>query len=342
VTAAWEHTMKTPEDRIAEVLEDAARRDSDIADIRKFRASILAGYTSDQTKTLLRSFSESNKAIAEAFGQYMLARGMSAPTRRAYGDSVSRLIALLGSRSVLDATRTDIRKLQTLLLAKGLHPNSIRLHTAALRTFFKFLRVSEVRTGPDPMVRVESRKVPKRIPRVLTVEEIERLIAARRTPLQRALIETLYATGVRVSELVKIQLEDIDFANRTIRVNKGKGGKDRIVLFGSKAVAALSEYLGDRKHGFLFPLSTFHVRRIVRQLALRAGVQGAHPHAFRRAFASHLLAGGADLRTVQELLGHESITTTQIYTTLTNADVKAIHDRCHPHAEVSKDGKRRE
>ncbi len=206
-----------------------------------------------------RSFAESNRKLLEAFTNYMASRGMAAPTQRAYRDSVGRLIDLLASRNVLETDRSDIRRLQTLLLAKGLHANSIRLHTEALRAFFKFLRVSEMIAGSaDPMVRVESRRVPHRLPRVLSIEEIERLIAASETPLERAVIEVLYATAVRVSELVKIRLEDVDFENRVIRVNKGKGGKDRLVLFGRKAQAVLAEYLGERRSGFLFEHGPIH------------------------------------------------------------------------------------
>lgn len=286
-----------------------------------------------------QSFARTNEEIAAGFDRYMVSRGLSRPTRRSYRDSIGRFIEMLGSRSVLDASRADIRELQTRLLEKGLSPNSLLLHTAALHAFYKFLRMAEL-VQKDPSLRVEVRRVPRRLPRVLTVEEVEALIAASRTAFELAVIEVLYATGVRVSELLKIRLEDINFQSGTIRVNKGKGGKDRLVPFGSHAGAAMSIYLSSRAEGFLFersrkdgahnPYSPDHIRKMLRRLAARAGVSGVHPHAFRRACATHMLASGAELRAVQELLGHEKLATTTLYTHLTVEDLKRIHERCFP------------
>jgi integrase/recombinase XerD len=284
-----------------------------------------------------RPVTEANKILADAFDRYLVSRGMSEPTRRAYRDTIGRLIDALGSRSLLDAQRTDIRDLQASFLDKGLASNSIRLHTCALRAFYRFIHVSGLFDGRDPTAGIGARKQPGRLPRVLTVEEIERVIAAPKNPLKRALIEVLYATGMRVSEVVKVRLADVDFDGRVMFVRQGKGRKDRIVLFGRKARAALAEYVWQRKEGFLFehrgiPYSKTYVRLVLRELGRQARVAGLHPHALRRACATHMLEGGADLRAVQELLGHDSLSTTQLYTNLSDANLKRVHDRCHPHA----------
>jgi integrase/recombinase XerC len=231
------------------------------------------------------------------------------------------------------------------------------------------------------------------------VKEVETLLAACKTPLETAVVEVMYATGVRVSELVSLRVEDITFSSPgVIRVISGKGNKDRIVMFGTKADAAIKAYLGDRRTGFLFeaparvgelkrspwgdcswqgsyydngvqrevrlgkvrdmseaearqkldqilaetPGFTAHparkynsrsIRLLLQRLSHRAKVPGVHPHSLRRAFATHLLEGGADLRYVQELLGHANITTTVLYTRFSNDDLKKIHTRCHPHGD---------
>lgn len=285
-----------------------------------------------------RSFADRNGQLAAAFERYMVSRGWSPQTRRAYRDTVGRLLKMLNSRNVLEVSRADIRELQSQLVERGLSPNSLLIHSAAIRSFFKFLRVAEL-VRFDPTLRLDTRKaVPMRRPRLLTVEEIERLIAASETPFERAIVEVLYATAVRVSELVAIEVKDVDFAGQTVRVEKGKGGKSRIVPFGEHARAALCTYLEERGEGFLFehkgkPYSTSRISQVLYMLAKRANVPGVHPHAFRRACATHMLASSANIRAVQDLLGHECITTTQIYTNLTAADLQRVYERCHPHSK---------
>jgi site-specific recombinase XerD len=349
-------------------------------------------------QALVQSHAESNRELAEAFERYLISRGFSPPTLRAYMDSVNRYVEMLGSVSVVDAERREIREFQTALLNRGLSANSLRLHTIALRGFHKFIRLSGL-TKHDPTLLLSSRKLPGRIPRFLTVKEVDKLLAACETPLERAVVEVMYSTGVRISELVSIRIEDMTFSSPgVIRIIRGKGNKDRIVLFGSKADAAIKAYLGDRRTGFLFeaparigellkrkgnerswhgryytngiqrgvrlgrvadmseaearqeldrflsqtPGFTPHparkyesrsIRLLLTRLAHRAKIPGVHPHCLRRAFATHLLEGGADLRVVQELLGHVNLTTTTLYTRFSNADLKKIHTRCHPHGD---------
>jgi site-specific recombinase XerD len=347
----------------------------------------------------IRSHAEANRALAEAFDRYQVARGQSARTVSDYHDAVAEFLVLLGAESVVEADRAAIRKYQSRLLDRGLHENTLRLRTCALRAFFKFLSAAGLTRGQNPTLLLSYRKLPGRVPRVLTIEEVEKLIAAAETPVQAAIVELLYATGVRVSELVDLRFEDVDFGERVIRVKNGKGGKDRIVLFGSKALFALRRYLECRKPVFLFevmpgigsvqfeaigkrwlgffrdenehrtrnlylgrlsvlpkredaerefkrrlekepgyrpgaprPYTRRAVHLIISRLGARAGIGHVHPHALRRAFATHMLEGGADLRVIQELLGHVNLTTTMLYTSLSSAKLKEIHGRCHPHA----------
>lgn len=293
----------------------------------------------------VRSFAKSNQDLIEAFETYLISLNRSRDTRRAYLDAVGRFIETLGSKDATEADRGDIRRFQTTLLAKGLTSNSIRSHISGIRAFSKFLYLAGL-TRCDPTLLVAQRKLPTRIPRVLTVEEIERLIAASVTPLEKAIVETLYATGVRLSELIALRVEDITFSEPgVIRVLRGKGDKDRIVLFGRPAAAAIREYLADRRSGLLFtahparPYDARSVRLLLNRLAFRARVAGVHPHAFRRAFATHMLERGADLRVVQDLLGHQNVTTTARYTNLSVLHLQSIHERFHPHAQEKTDAK---
>jgi len=350
--------------------------------------------------SLVRSHVESNRELAEAFERYLISRGFSAPTLRAYMDSVNRYVEMLHSTSVVDATRREIREFQAGLLKRGLSSNSLRSHTIALRQFHKFISLSGL-TKQDPTLLLSPRKLPGRIPRFLTVEEVDKLLAACETPVERAVVEVMYSTGVRLSELVSLRVEDITFSSPgVIRVIRGKGNKDRNVLFGSKADAAIRAYLGDRKTGFLFeaparigyvtrnrfswlgrfytdsiqltitlgrldgmskseaqrklqdvlaktpgfcshparPYDKRSIRLLLQRLAHRAKVAGVHPHALRRSFATHLLQGGADIRIVQELLGHVNLSTTMLYTRLSIDDLKATHTRSHPRAKEDEHG----
>jgi site-specific recombinase XerD len=355
----------------------------------------------------VRSYARANAELAAAFDRYQLARGQSANTLRAYHEAITEFLGSLGAQSVIEADRAAIRRYQTGLLDRGIHENTLRLRTTALRAFFKFLSAAGLTGGHNVTLALSHRKVPGRVPRVLTIKEVEGLIAAARTPIEEAIVETLYATGVRVSELVNLRFEDVDFANRVIRVKRGKGDKDRIVLFGSKAANALRRYLDGRKPKFLFevpagvgtvhknrekywvgsyrdkgerrakvlylgkvadmplpedamrelkrrlekepgyrpgrphPYTTRGIRVLIGGLAARAGVSHVHPHALRRAFATHLLEGGADLRVIQELMGHVNLTTTMIYTSLSAFKLKEIHDRCHPHAKEDENAEKK-
>lgn len=348
----------------------------------------------------IRSYADSNRELVEAFARYMAApRGLSKSTIANYGFTIKRFVEGLGARSVVGAQRADIRQFQTRMLGRGQSAASLNARIHALKLFFKFLMLGGLVTD-SPMMHIGGRKVPKRVRRVLTIEEIEKLIAAARDPLERAVVEVLYATGMRVSELAALRLENIDFAGQTARIVNGKGGKDRVAVFGKHAAKAMREYIEWRKPGiFLFeapsrngevirqkrtwlgrayfdgvqrkfrigkirdlpteeaaraafekiasqvpgfrpigarPYGTRAFFGVLDRLSERAKIGHVHPHMLRRAAATHLLENDADIRYVQEFLGHARITTTQIYTILTTNKLFEIYERTHPHAKSNR------
>lgn len=236
------------------------------------------------------------------------------------------------------------------LYSRKLSSVSMRRKLAALRTFFAHLARTGVVSANVARL-VATPKTPTKLPEVMTEEHANALVDAvgseqfeRPFPTRdRALFEILYGCGVRVSELAAINLNDIDFAERWIRV-RGKGRKERLVPFGSKAGAALDRYLPDRKakpeQRALFVnfrggrLTSRGIYGIVRFYATMAVQDDSiHPHSFRHACATHLLRDGADLRAIQELLGHARLSTTQKYTQVSLADLMAVYDRAHPKAK---------
>jgi len=296
------------------------------------------------SETPIRSYAKSNLELSAAFARYVSIRGFATATVEGYTDTVSRFIDSLGSASVVVADRAALRRFLGGLLGRGVSQNTVRRHTCALRLFFKFLQQSRL-TFHNPTAMLAHRALPRRLPRVLTITEVDRLIAAAKTPLENGVLEFLYSTGVRVSELASMRLEDVDLEARRARVVRGKGQKDRIVLFGSKAVAALQKLDAARpsRGGWLFesperngrvtrPLTARGIRTLVSRVARRAGVGRVHPHSLRRAFATHMLEGGADLRVIQTLLGHTNVSTTALYTGLSSMSLKETHTRCHPTA----------
>jgi tyrosine recombinase XerC len=219
---------------------------------------------------------------------------------------------------------------------------SIARKLSAARSFFRFLAREEL-VGQNPFEHLLSPKIPKKLPNFLYPEEIKLLLEApdKGSPQgvrDLAILEVLYGTGIRVTEISRMNISDIDFGEGEIRV-LGKGGKERIVLFGSIAHAALKEYLHGKKAGAVFAgrrgdrLSARQIERIIRFYSRKAGIpKKVTPHTLRHSFATHLLEGGADLRMVQELLGHASLSTTQVYTHVTKERLKQVYDASHPRA----------
>ncbi|MEA2735513.1 MAG: integrase/recombinase XerC [Humisphaera sp.] len=247
----------------------------------------------------------------------------------------------------------QIREFLAYLYAQNYTKSTTARKLATLRSFYKFL----IRKGSvtvNPLATIRTPKQEKRLPKCLDLEQVQKLLEAPGdadllSARDKAMLEVLYSSGIRVSELVELKLEDIDLIEGVLRVT-GKGRKDRLTPIGSQAIKAVQKYLEMRqadpklaheanvrvflnKHGE--PLSTRSVRRKLDKYLVQAGLDpGISPHTLRHSFATHLLNNGADLRSVQELLGHQSLSTTQIYTHLTTARVKEAYDNAHPRADV--------
>lgn len=272
----------------------------------------------------------SNDALVEKLATWLRAGCQLQPSTISGYIRTTRIFAAhLRGRSFISATSTDVREFLATLHARGIARATLQSSLFALRAFFDFLVLGKlIRTNPARQV--SPGKKPKRLPHVLSVEDIERLVAAAKSPRDRTLIELLYATGCRRSEMQRLTVEDLDLAGKSILIRRGKGDKDRLVLYGQKAAKALKAHLGSRRSGPIFNLTARTLSRIVRTTAQNAGLQGVHAHTLRHCFATHLLERGADLRCVQELLGHSSLSTTQLYTHLQTSSLLSTHHRCHP------------
>jgi integrase/recombinase XerC len=294
--------------------------------------------------------SEPGGPAVAAFLQYLAAeRGASPHTIRSYRADLQDCVAFLERRglgALVDADARVIRGYLANLHDRGLARTSIARRLATLRSLFRYLmRRGRVRVNPAREVRTPS--LPGRLPAHLPIDQSDALF--RQPPgdeaadlRDRALLEVLYATGVRVAELAGLDMEDTDLAEGSVRV-LGKGRKERIVPLGSKAVDALRAYLGPREgaRGPLFRnarggrLTVRSVHRIVRARARAAGLAGrVTPHTLRHTFATHLLDAGADLRLIQELLGHARLATTQRYTHVSAARLAKVYDAAHPRAKA--------
>ena len=251
---------------------------------------------------------------------------------------------------LLTAQTESVRSYMALLNEKQYSKATIARKLATLRSFYKFL-VKRNCVSSSPVVSIRTPKQEKKLPRFLEYEEVKRLL---NTPpvntwlgaRDRAILETLYSTGIRVSELVALNMDDIDFLGEVVHI-RGKGKKERIAPIGSSALQVIQHYMEYRnkraqsngnfdskvlfvnKHGKR--LSTRSVRRKMDKYLKMAGLDpDISPHTLRHSFATHMLNNGADLRSVQELLGHQSLSTTQIYTHLTTKRLKEVYDNAHP------------
>ena len=279
-------------------------------------------------------------------------RGMAEKTRRAYGTDVGQFAAWADAHGLEPQTvvlRT-LRRYAQHLSEAGIQAASVSRKLAALRALFRVLR-EHGQIAANPADLMASPKGEKKLPRVLKPAELAALLdrIPVSTPLElrdRALLEVAYGAGLRAEELVDLQVAAVDFDGEQLRV-EGKGGKTRFVPLGEHAAEAITRYLGRARpalsrqdgEGALFlsksgrPLSTSDVRRRLRVWTRQAQLQGGvSPHALRHSFATHLLDGGADLRSIQELLGHSSISTTQIYTRVESARLRSAYASAHPRA----------
>jgi integrase/recombinase XerD len=307
----------------------------------------------------------------ERFLLSLRAKDASEHTLRSYAHAVGTYLDWLAERDVDWRTpgRTELRAYLAKLVGSGAR-TSVSQRLAAIRSFHRFAARAGIATG-DPWGSIAAPRLPRRLPRVLEVDQIERLLEVveadehaaaggrRRDPAlgvalavrDRAIVEVAYAAGLRISELAAAELPALDLRRGEIRV-LGKGRKERIGLLGRPAVAALEAYLesarpelerrdpsGARSDAVFLnsdgrPIGVRGLRHRIDRLCRRAGLpEGVSPHTLRHSFATHLLDGGADLRVVQELLGHESLATTQVYTHVSAARLRAAYTSAHPRAK---------
>lgn len=267
-------------------------------------------------------------------------RGSSTHTLRAYQGDLSALAAALGGRPIEDATVLDLRG--WLARYDGASASTQR-RVAAVRTFFRWA-MREGLVAESPADRLATPRAQRDLPRVLAEPEAAELIEnptgqGEREPRNRAILEVTYGAGLRVSEVAGLDLADLDLPATLVRVRAGKGKKDRVSPMGDAAAQAIREWLLIRgvTPGALFTnadggrLTTRALYDIVRNSAVKNGLAGVHPHALRHSFATHLLAGGADIRSIQEMMGHSSLSTTQRYAQVDLDQLRATFRRSHPH-----------
>ena len=288
------------------------------------------------------------RAALDAFDADLRRRAVAEKTRRAYAIDSAQLAEWASGRGI-EPSAVDFRTLRRYaasLSEDGQAPATVARKLASLRGLFR----AQVELGlrdENPADLLSAPKRPQRLPRVLKPSEVAELLdrIPATTPLEirdRALFELAYASGLRAEELVSLEVHSLDFDAESVRV-EGKGGKTRVVPFGEHARNALERYLArarpvlidDRSTVALFVsrsgrrLSTSDVRRRLRTWSRHAGT---HPHALRHSFATHLLEGGADVRAIQELLGHASVSTTQVYTRVESRRLRSAYARAHPRA----------
>jgi len=290
--------------------------------------------------------------LLDAFLHYCAAEcGLSANTLDAYESDVSDFLRFVGAGDERALGRLSTGRLVDYVDAcrrRGLSPGTIWRRLVSVRMFYRFLLL-EGHVERDPAEAFQTPRLWKRIPEVLSVEDVERLLEApdRKTPLglrDRAALEMLYATGARASELCGLNVGDVNFEYGFVRCY-GKRMKERLVPVGRTALDAVREYMArgrpallrDKGESALFltrtgrRLSRSALWHRVRKQAVAAGISGdVHPHTLRHSFATHLLSGGADLRSVQVMLGHADISTTEIYTHVDHSRLKSIHEKYHP------------
>ncbi|MCX8006888.1 MAG: site-specific tyrosine recombinase XerD [Coriobacteriia bacterium] len=297
-------------------------------------------------------------AVRDFLAHLAVERGASQHTMDAYRRDLARYQATLGERGVSDpaaVTREDVVEHQRRLFAAGFAPSTVERNMAAVRSFHRFC-LREGFADLDPTAGLPLPKVPSRLPQAISVEEAERLLSQ---PFpdgpaglrDRAILEVLYGCGLRVSELVGLNTDDVDLPGGFVRVF-GKGAKERVVPIGGYAARAVEDYLAhgrpylrsarsvagaDRSALFVNQrggrLTRQAIFGIVKRYGARAGLD-LHPHTLRHSFATHMLQGGADLRSLQEMLGHADISTTQVYTHVDRSHLVEEYLSTHPRARL--------
>jgi tyrosine recombinase XerC len=285
-----------------------------------------------------------NKYLDKFFTFLEVEKNYSSHTTLNYRIDLEEFSKFLGQTSFESVEYPDLRRFLAQLKGRNLKPRTLARKLSSLRSFFKFLqREGVIQTNPAKLL--VTPKLDKPLPHFMSEEETVQLIESPQSgkinsPRDKAIFEILYSTGIRVSELVGLNVDDVDFIGNIIKV-RAKGKKERLAPIGDQALNTLKEYLDGRKvdNKFVFAnkggtrLSDRSVRNIINKyISEQAMAQHVTPHMFRHSFATHLLNHGADLRSVQELLGHVNLSTTQIYTHLTTDKLKKVYDQSHPRA----------
>lgn len=287
------------------------------------------------------------KELNDFISYIVIEKGLSKNTALAYKSDINKLLKYSQKKEIPieKFEHHDITDFLWEIKTEGLKPRSIYRITESIRQFYKYLNAENL-TENNPTLHIAAPKIPEKLPSMLTLEEVDILLnsidASNEMNIRnRAMLEILYATGLRVSELINLKFSNINVNEGFLRVI-GKGSKERIIPFGEKAKNFLVAYLNIRKprkdeSDSVFisrlgkKLSRVEFWRQLKNIAKNAGInKNITPHVLRHSFASHLLAGGADIRFVQEMLGHSSIATTQIYTHLDNDKLKETHKKFHP------------
>ncbi len=284
--------------------------------------------------------------LLDAYIRYLIAeKNLSPFTLRNYRTDILDFVRYFEDHEEVGPLKADRQSFRRYLAAardSGVVTASLTRKVSTIRNFFRFL-VREGHLDTNPLAGVNAPKRERRLPTILTKDHLSSLIEAadEETPRglrNRAILELIYAAGVRLSEVVRLDLKNVDLRERTLLV-RGKGNKERMVLIGTAAEQAIRRYLKEARHKLAVDpapalflnrdgqrLSGRSVQQIVRRHALRAGLdERVHPHLLRHSFATHLLDGGAELRVVQELLGHASASTTQIYTHVTEEQARRVY-----------------
>ena len=274
-------------------------------------------------------------------------RNYSNNTIIAYKNNIEKFIDYIDI-DIKKVNYDTIRSYISYLYEKKYQAKSISRMISSLRSFFKYLKINHI-INENPMTLISNPKLEKKLPKYLTINEVESMLNAPdmsdKIGIRDAFIlELLYVSGIRVSELVNIKINDIETSERRIKI-LGKGSKERYVLYGSRCQELLSKYIKVRNEFLKYPndylllsltgrkLNPREVRNIINRIKIKAGVDiSISPHTFRHTFATHMLNEGADIRAVQELLGHENLSTTTIYTHLTNEKLRRTYLNTHPRA----------
>ncbi|MDO9351349.1 MAG: site-specific tyrosine recombinase XerD [Deltaproteobacteria bacterium] len=290
--------------------------------------------------------------LLDRFLHYLIVeKGLSKNTIEAYSHGLNRFLNYLrgkGTEEIREISKLDIREFLLFLKRKGLSSKTLARNLVSIRVFLRFLTEESILSA-NPAEEIESPKTAKTLPEILSLEEVETLLEQPDPQIpqgmrDRAMLEMLYATGMRVSELTRLQVNHVHLDAGYVLVY-GKGSKERIVPIGNEAIKWARRYMGEtrerllkkRESPFLFvnrsgkPMSRQYFWKSIKAYGRRAGIRKRiTPHLLRHSFASHLLERGADLRSVQLMLGHADISTTQIYTHVTGERLKKIHQRYHP------------